>query len=101
MGGLVRDEYQHPTVTVVLYNTVAGGVPSEEDVRAAIDDMEELYRSCAWNGRLADAGADFMKEELTVKGVKDVLQKVTAQPYKPEGQTVVDASVFPTDAAAA
>merc|ERR1711998_308259 len=48
----VRDSRQHPTVTVVLYNTVAGGVPSEEDVRAAVDDMEELYKACAWNGML-------------------------------------------------
>ena len=31
----VRDPQQHVTVTVVIYNTVAGGVPSVEDVRAA------------------------------------------------------------------
>merc|ERR1719160_2104071 len=62
-----RDPAQHVTVTVVIYNTVAGGVPSAEDVKAAIDDMESLYASCGWKGRLASEGAAFMKKELTMK----------------------------------
>merc|ERR1719326_1207712 len=33
-----RDPDQHVTVTVVIYNTVAGGVPSAEDVKAAVED---------------------------------------------------------------
>merc|ERR1712159_420532 len=45
-----RNEAEHITVTVVIYNTVAGGVPSEDDVAAAVNDMEELYSKCAWNG---------------------------------------------------
>ena len=45
---------QHCTVTVTLYNTVVGGAPSAADVRAAVDDLERLYASCAWSGRLAD-----------------------------------------------
>merc|ERR1719262_1533985 len=57
-----RDPSQHVTVTVVIYNTVAGGVPSSEDVKAAVDDMEALYASCGWTGRLASEGADFMKK---------------------------------------
>ena len=40
-------------VTVVLYYTVAGGVPSAEDVKA-VDDMESLYKECEWNGKLSD-----------------------------------------------
>ena len=41
-----RSGSEHITVTVVLYNTVAGGVPSAADVTAAVDDMEALYASC-------------------------------------------------------
>lgn len=54
-----RDHNQHITVTIVLYNTVAGGVPNEEDVTKAIDDMENLYNSCQWSGKLADSGAQY------------------------------------------
>ena len=53
----------------MLYNTVAGGVPSAADVAAAVDAMEALYASCGAPGRLADASFDFMKAELTVADV--------------------------------
>jgi len=56
-----RDRKQRCTITVQFYHTVSGGVPSPEDVLAAIDDMESLYRHCEWNGRLAEKGADFAK----------------------------------------
>merc|ERR1711988_609179 len=49
-----RHKAEHITVTVVIYNTVAGGVPSAEDVAAAVHDMEELYRQCEWSGRLIE-----------------------------------------------
>merc|ERR1719502_2141513 len=78
-----RDGGQHVTVTVVLYNTVAGGVPSEADVRAAVDDMESLYASCGWRGRLAGDGAAFMKKELTVKDAAVIGGKLATQPYVP------------------
>merc|ERR1712167_60200 len=96
-----RDPSQHVTVTVVIYNTVAGGVPSMEDVKAAVDDMEQLYASCGWKGRLAEQGADFMKEELTVKNVMDISEKLTTQPYVPpvEQNIVVGGNVFPTSVA--
>ena len=94
---LERDPAQHMTVTIVLYNTVAGGVPTVEDVKAAIDDMENLYKQCAWSGRLADQGADFMKGELTVKDAMDIQQKIDEQPYKPTVQPVADYDTFPTD----
>ena len=61
-----RNAEEHVTVTVVIYNTVAGGVPSEEDVAAAVQDMEALYAGCGWDGHLADEGSSFMKAELTV-----------------------------------
>merc|ERR1719502_1470317 len=79
----VRDPAQHVTVTVVIYNTVAGGVPSAEDVKAAVEDMEALYESCGWKGRLADDGAAFMKKELTVNDAATISQKLTTQPYVP------------------
>ena len=47
-----RDDTQHVTVTIIMYYTVQGGLPSSDDVKACIDDMERLYESCSWNGRL-------------------------------------------------
>ena len=38
--------------TALANNTVAGGVPSAADVKAAVDDMEERYAACGWRGRL-------------------------------------------------
>merc|ERR1719152_379831 len=72
----VRDPTQHVTVTVVIYNTVAGGVPSVDDVKAAVDDMETLYASCGWKGRLASDGGGFMKKELTVKEALTIKTKL-------------------------
>ena len=54
----VRHESEHITITIVLYNVVAGGVPSEADVAAAIDDLERLYASCAADRRAAIAFAN-------------------------------------------
>merc|ERR1719326_2182694 len=83
-----RDPDQHVTVTVVIYNTVAGG-----------EDMEQLYASCGWKGNLADTGAEFMKKELTVKDTLDIAAKLTSQPYAPPAGAVglvVGGDVFPT-----
>jgi len=94
-----RNPSEHVTVTVTLYNTVAGGVPSAEDVRAAVDDMEALYRACGWSGRLADAGAAFMKSELTVADAAKINAKLAEQPYvPPPGALVVGGDAFPTSA---
>lgn len=90
-----RDATQHVTVTVVIYNTVAGGVPGAEDVRAAIDDMEELYRACGWTGKLASSGADFMKTELTANDAAGIAAKLATQPYVPESAAPVGGDVFP------
>ena len=38
-----RHPGQHITVTCVIYNTIAGGVPTDADVMAAVEDMERLY----------------------------------------------------------
>merc|ERR550514_883134 len=98
-----RDPSQHVTVTVVIYNTVAGGVPSVEDVKAAVEDMEALYASCGWKGRLAESGADFMKKELTVKDALAIQEKLVTQPYVPPAGAiglVQGGDVFPSSGAA-
>jgi ubiquitin len=55
---------RHPsesiTVTCVMYYTIVGGVPSSEDVIAAIDDMEMLLRSTRSRGHLADEEFAYM-----------------------------------------
>jgi hypothetical protein len=65
---LKREHSQHITVTIVLYNTVAGGVPNETDITTAIDDMENLYESCHWNGDLTEKPAAFMKSNNNNNG---------------------------------
>merc|ERR1719235_1330418 len=91
-----RNGSEHVTITVVIYNTIADGVPSEEDIVAAIDDLEALYAACGADGRLADDTFDFMKKELTIKDAMDIHTKVTTQPYKPPAVAVTNASVFPS-----
>lgn len=41
-----RDPSQHGTITVTLYYTVAGGVPSHDDIRRATVDLDALFKSC-------------------------------------------------------
>jgi hypothetical protein len=62
-----REHSQHVTVTIVLYNTVAGGVPNETDITTAIDDMEKLYESCHWNGDLTEKPASFINSSNNVQ----------------------------------
>jgi hypothetical protein len=58
-----RSISEHLTITVVMYNTITSGVPSEADVVAAIDDLERLYAACGAHGRLSDSAFDFMKKD--------------------------------------
>jgi hypothetical protein len=88
----VRNKGEHVTVTVVFYNMVAGGVPSEDDVIVAVSDMESLYDACNESGKLADAAFDFMKSELTVADMLNIAQKsatqssvVASKPVEEEG----------------
>eukprot|EP00928_Gymnodinium_smaydae_P066714 TRINITY_DN4967_c1_g2_i1.p1 TRINITY_DN4967_c1_g2~~TRINITY_DN4967_c1_g2_i1.p1 ORF type:complete len:462 (+),score=61.23 TRINITY_DN4967_c1_g2_i1:72-1457(+) len=87
-----RNESEHITITVVIYNTVADGVPSEEDVLRAIDDMEALYASTAKSGRLADAAFDFMKEPLKAQAVEEITTKLN---FQPPSVPVTSFDVFP------
>jgi len=90
-----RNPSEHVTCTVVIYNAVSGGVPSEDDVIAAIDDLEQLYAACSTKGHLADEQFDFMKKELTVKDANDIADKISTQPYKPPVQSVAGFNAFP------
>jgi len=91
----IRNDSEHVTVTVVMYNTVVDGVPTEADIMAAIDDLEDLYANCGTTGQLADSTFDFMKEELTVKDAIGITSKVTTQPYQPPAVPVKDFDIFP------
>lgn len=59
-GGVVRrtlverDATQRVTVTIINFNCVVGGIPSEQDVLAAIHDLDMLYASCAAAKNRAD-----------------------------------------------
>ena len=64
-------------------------MPSVDDVKAAIDDMESLYSACGWKGHLADGGADFMKSELTVHDAAKIAAKVVTQPYMPVSEAPI------------
>ena len=75
-----------------MYYTCSGGVPSETDVKSAIDDLEELYKAIEVNGKLADAEFDFMKSDLTVKDMVDINSKLDTQPPKPD--LPLNANVF-------
>ena len=59
---------------------VKGGIPTAEDVLAAIDDLESLYRACAERGRLAGLVFDFMKEPLKFDDMNQISKKVKYQP---------------------
>jgi len=95
----IRNPGEHITITVVNYFTIAGGVPSEADVCAAIDDMEQLYASCNATGRLAEDTFDFMKGELAVKDVVDIAAKLETQPppaFEPPSVAVTNFDQFPS-----
>lgn len=78
-----RHPNEHITATIVMYYTCSGGVPTSEDIKSAIDDLEQLYKDLEVNGKLGDKEFDFMKSELTVKDMIDINTKVQTQPPPP------------------
>lgn len=50
-----RHEAEHATATITLYHAVKGGVPSAQDITAAIDQLEALYAKFAHGTRRQDA----------------------------------------------
>lgn len=75
----VRDPSQHGTITVTLYYTVAGGIPSPADVEACVADLDSLYKACPSDKKLVDCSE--VTAELTVKDMQDIGKKLTEQPY--------------------
>ncbi len=75
-----RNTAEHVTVTCVFYNTVKGGVPSPEDCKAAVEDMEKLYAACSETGRLADSKFYFMKSQLKVADMPKIIGKLADEP---------------------
>jgi hypothetical protein len=47
-----RHPDQHPTVTITSYYMVENGVPTVQDMEAAIADINECYRHCGLEGNL-------------------------------------------------
>jgi ubiquitin C len=92
----MRHPSEHVTVTVVFYYTVVGGVPSQRDVIAAIDDLEALYAACGTTGCLSEEKFDFMKHKLSVDDMVDITTKVVTQPYVPPSMGVLMPDVFPS-----
>jgi len=96
----VRHESEHITITVVLYNVVAGGVPSEADVAAAIDDLERLYAACAADRRAAIAFANAPVASPWAPATADPALAVTSTPNPflpplPRPAAVLGGSCFP------
>jgi hypothetical protein len=58
-----RDSNQHITITVVLYNTTQNGIPTTKDVISAIEELEQLYRSCDSSGKLDQSSLNYMTVE--------------------------------------
>jgi hypothetical protein len=94
----VRHESEHITITIVLYNVVAGGVPSEADVAAAIDDLERLYAACAADRRAAIAFANAPVASPWAPATADPALAVTPNPFLPplpRPAAVLGGSCFP------
>ncbi len=89
-----RHKSEHITVTIVMYYTCSGGVPTEEDVISAIDDLEDLYQSVETNGTLSEDKFNFMKSELTVEDTVNIKKKLVAQP-PPHPPAPLDFDTFP------
>jgi hypothetical protein len=85
---------EHVTATVVLYYTVQGGVPTEADVCAAVQDLEQLYAASGC-GRLAEPAFDFMKAPLDAETIHGIQTKLTEQPYAPAPAAVTGGDAFP------
>jgi len=89
----IRDPSQHVILTIVTYNTVAGGVPLAEDIRAAIEDMEQLYAACSsnQNGKQASQEATCTKSDPSVSKPN---KKIKWQSYHPPTRETQNASAF-------
>jgi hypothetical protein len=81
-----RDPTQHITATIVLYYTVANGLPREADIVAAVHDLESLYASVD-SGHLADAKFDTFKDSKDSQAVAHAPPSFSLAQV-PQGRTV-------------
>jgi huntingtin len=82
-----RDPSQHITCTVTMYYTVESGIPTPEDVQAAVRDLEEMYASCRKSSRLTDANE--LLAEMNPEIHEKIQKKIKEQPYIPKKYKVV------------
>ena len=61
-------------VTLLLYNTVSGGDISDEDIKLAINDMENIYNLCEKRGKLSRLEA--MLHDMDDKCMDKIKEKV-------------------------
>jgi hypothetical protein len=65
-----RSESEHITITVILYHVVKGGIPTREDVVAAVSELDNLYTNCTWSGNLKDISAHNVIPNLVTEEIK-------------------------------
>ncbi len=88
-----RDPKQPITITVTMYYTVTGGIPTAADVNAGIADLEALYKAAGPSFNLSDAPKG-VTQPLTHDDTNGIAKKVADQPYQPPSFTVSNASPF-------
>jgi hypothetical protein len=50
-----RNPHQKITITATMYYAMEGECPTGDDVRAALQDLDNLYKSCTYSGKLFSA----------------------------------------------
>jgi|TARA_B110000259_G_C13984267_1_gene389799 hypothetical protein len=87
----VRNPSEQISATITFYNAVQNGVPTLEDINAAIDDIDNLYKSCDLDILRADSS--FCNSELNESILTQIQEVVDKYPYKPSA--VKNNGVFP------
>ncbi len=75
----------------MLYNTVTNGVPDEDDIVNAIDDMENLYSSCQWSGKLSDTPATYTNNKFTP--IPKIYNPIVKNFPTPDRESFIDCKV--------
>ncbi len=89
-----RDPKQPITITVTMYYTVTGGIPTAADVKAGIADLEALYEAAGTGSFDLSSAPEGVTQPLTHDDTNGIAKKVAKQPYEPPPFRVSDASPF-------
>lgn len=84
-----RSDTEHITITVILYHVVKGGLPTQEDVIAAVTELDNLYASCSWSGNLKDTSQNNIVANTPV--IESFFQPLPIQPLP-----MINRTTFPT-----